>query len=183
MYLSTFTIRSSLLRRRRSTVRCIQETRRGCHFLFRSGDREILNTQGSTRVGLTYDLRGVGGYIVTAPSIVQGHVYRYAAGFELEPRRLEVIPDELVPCPPKIEVASVIRTDAHDRAVSWLAKRDPAVSGQRGHLQMFKTAVALVRKFGMRGDQLWSLLVVYNGKCLPPFSEKELRHKWEDAQK
>lgn len=166
----------------RGVIRCIQETKRGVHFLFRA-EREVRNTQGSTFNGLTYDLRGDGGYIVTAPSIVGDHVYRYAESYELEPKRLEVIPDELIPPPPKIQVASVVPTGAYERALKWLAKRDPAVSGQRGHTQMFKTAVALRRKFGLTGDQLWSALVLYNETCIPPFGEKALRHKWSDCQK
>jgi putative DNA primase/helicase len=68
------------------------------------------------------------------------------------------------------------------RARAYLARCDPAVSGQGGHNQTYKVAVKLVKGFGLDSDTALALLLSdYNPKCSPPWSEKELRHKVEDA--
>lgn len=80
-------------------------------------------------------------------------------------------------------LAGVADVERWDRARKWLARREPAVSGQYGHGKMFKTAVALFRMFRLSPEEVWALLCEYNARCVPPFSESELRHKWADAQK
>jgi hypothetical protein len=44
-------------------------------------------------------------------------------------------------------------------------------------------AVVLVQGFGLGEADAWSLMCEYNQKCSPPWDEKGLRHKLEDAQK
>jgi len=64
-----------------------------------------------------------------------------------------------------------------------LQKVEPAVSGQGGHNKLFYACCGVLRKFGLSLDQAWPLLLEYNSRCQPPFSERELLHKAEDALK
>ena len=68
-----------------------------------------------------------------------------------------------------------------DRARAYLAKIPPAVSGQGGHNQTFTAACALVSKLELSQGDAWRLLEEYNSRCLPPWSERELAHKFNDA--
>jgi hypothetical protein len=67
-----------------------------------------------------------------------------------------------------------------DRARAYLAAIPGAVSGAGGHNQTFAVACKLV-EFGLSPDEAWSLLAEYNQRCAPTWSERELRHKLEDA--
>lgn len=69
-----------------------------------------------------------------------------------------------------------------ERARAYLAKLDPAVSGQGGHNQTFTAACKLV-EFGLSEEEAWELLWAFNLKCAPPWSERDLRHKLRDAFK
>ncbi len=73
--------------------------------------------------------------------------------------------------------------EAVRRARAYVARIEPAISGQNGHSQTFRVAVVLILKFSLSFEQAWSLLLEYSERCLPPWSEKELRHKLEDALK
>ncbi len=68
------------------------------------------------------------------------------------------------------------------RAVAYLAKCEPAISGSGGHDQTFKVAVAVGPGFDLPPDTAFRLLwTLYNPRCEPPWSEPELRHKVDDA--
>jgi hypothetical protein len=69
-----------------------------------------------------------------------------------------------------------------ERAVAYLASCPPAISGQGGHDQTFAVARAIVWGFDLGADVGLDLLSRhYNPRCVPPWSEKELRHKVEEA--
>jgi hypothetical protein len=70
-----------------------------------------------------------------------------------------------------------------DRARKYLAKMPPAVSGQGGHDATFHAACTLVLGFGLGRTQALTLLSEWNERCDPPWSEKELEHKIDDANK
>jgi hypothetical protein len=55
-----------------------------------------------------------------------------------------------------------------------------AISGAGGHDATFAVACKLV-EFGLSPDDAWRLLLEYNQRCHPQWSERELRHKLEDA--
>lgn len=63
-----------------------------------------------------------------------------------------------------------------------MAATPPAVSGQDGHGQTYSLAIALYHGFNLSEQEAWTLLQAYNLKCSPPWSERELRHKMNDAQ-
>jgi len=68
------------------------------------------------------------------------------------------------------------------RAVAYLDKTPPAISGQGGHPTTYTAAVALVHGFCLSPDRALELLLAhYNPRCQPPWTEKELRHKVDDA--
>lgn len=68
------------------------------------------------------------------------------------------------------------------RAVAYLAKCEPAISGDKGHDRTFKVAVAVGPGFDLPPETAFRLLWThYNPHCEPPWSERELRHKVKDA--
>src|SRR5208337_2789273 len=72
---------------------------------------------------------------------------------------------------------------AEERCRRYLAKVDPAVSGQGGHNQTMRAAGIIVRSRIPNDGIAWQLLNEYNARCQPEWSEKELRHKLDDAFK
>jgi hypothetical protein len=60
---------------------------------------------------------------------------------------------------------------------AYIAKLDPAISGQRGHDATFKAACALVWRFGLSPEEAWPYALEYNSRCIPPWSEHDLRRK------
>jgi hypothetical protein len=68
------------------------------------------------------------------------------------------------------------------RALAYLAKMPPAISGQGGHPATYAAATALVYGFELEPDHALAILLEsYNPRCEPEWTEKELRHKVEDA--
>lgn len=67
-----------------------------------------------------------------------------------------------------------------DRARTYIAKMPDAISGADGSGATFAVACKLV-EFGLSPDDAWLLLVEYNQRCQPQWSERDLRHKLEDA--
>ncbi|MDP0497953.1 MAG: hypothetical protein Q7Q73_17260 [Verrucomicrobiota bacterium JB024] len=72
---------------------------------------------------------------------------------------------------------------SQSQARRYLEKCPPATSGQGGHNQTFKVACALVHGFALEREEALELLRGYNHRCQPPWSEKELAHKIDDAMK
>lgn len=68
-----------------------------------------------------------------------------------------------------------------ERARKYLANVDPAVSGQSGHNTTFRAACVLVLGFGLTENESLGLLSEWNARCVPPWSDQELRHKIESA--
>lgn len=67
------------------------------------------------------------------------------------------------------------------RARSYLATIEGAISGQGGHNKTFRLACVLIQKFELTIEQAWPLFAEWNQQCEPPWSEKELLHKLQDA--
>ena len=67
------------------------------------------------------------------------------------------------------------------RARRYLSKLPPAISGQGGHAATFKATCRLVIGFGLDSEQSLALMREWNESCQPPWSEKELVHKVDDA--
>jgi hypothetical protein len=73
--------------------------------------------------------------------------------------------------------------DAIQRAKRYLEKLPPAIQGQNGSAACFRAACVLRRGFALSMEQALQAIAEWNAKCEPPWSEWELRHKLEDAEK
>ena len=67
------------------------------------------------------------------------------------------------------------------RILNYLAKCPAAISGSHGHDQTFKVAVVLVWGFCLSRNEALEYLRLYNVRCQPAWSEKELAHKIDSA--
>jgi hypothetical protein len=68
-----------------------------------------------------------------------------------------------------------------ERARRYVAKCPAGVSGQGGHDATFHAAAVLVWGFALGETEALMLLNEYNGRCVPPWSERELQHKVRSA--
>ena len=67
-------------------------------------------------------------------------------------------------------------------ARAYLAKLPAAVSGQGGHPATYRAASILAHGFELPWDDAWGLLQEWNAShCTPPWTDKDLRHKLNDA--
>jgi hypothetical protein len=73
--------------------------------------------------------------------------------------------------------------DVIARARAYLDKVDPGISGQGGSIPCFRAACILLEGFALTKEEALPLMREYSAKCSPPWSEKELLHKLEDAEK
>lgn len=74
------------------------------------------------------------------------------------------------------------RWSAEARASAYLLKVDPAVSGEGGHDRTFRLACAIGPGFALDPETAYQLLAAeFNPRCVPPWSESEIRHKVRDA--
>jgi hypothetical protein len=70
------------------------------------------------------------------------------------------------------------------RAIAYLATIDPAEDGNFGSNPTLRAAAVLVVRFALPDDVGFRLLREhYNPRCLPPWSDEQLRHKIESAHK
>lgn len=71
--------------------------------------------------------------------------------------------------------------DLKERILRYMASVPPAIQGQNGSGQTYYVACQLVNGFALSRDDALFLLREYNSRCQPPWSEKELEHKVDDA--
>ena len=69
------------------------------------------------------------------------------------------------------------------RARAYLARVDPATSGQQGHTRTLEAALKVADVCGLGEADTLEALRGYGARCVPPWSEKELRHKASEAVK
>jgi hypothetical protein len=151
----------------------------GVHLVFSvPADVELSNR---VRVaGHAVDVRCDGGFIVIAPSELDTGPYRLLDRGpirELLPRWLACL--RAVPAPPPVPLPDHL-TPSLERALAYTAQCEPAISGQGGHQATFRVALKCV-EFGLSIMDTLVVLREYNGRCDPPWSEKELVHKCEQA--
>jgi len=142
------------------------------------------------------EIRSTGAQTVVGPSThPSGDVYDPLAGdpASVEPEALTLAVQALAeavirkrgcePKPAKVRTVQLADDDAvMARAAAYLDRIPPAVSGSGGHSQAYAAATAMVHGFGLEPAAALDLLRDrYNPRCDPPWSEKELQHKVEDA--
>jgi hypothetical protein len=69
------------------------------------------------------------------------------------------------------------------RARKLLATIPPGIQGQNGSKPTYRAACALVLGFGLGVDEALPFLREYSARCVPPWSDKELLHKLEEASR
>lgn len=70
-----------------------------------------------------------------------------------------------------------------ERIRRYLDKCDPAINGNGGHAKTFAVACAVSNGFALDESTTLEYLRVYNQRCDPPWSDKELAHKAHEAAK
>lgn len=70
-----------------------------------------------------------------------------------------------------------------ERARRYVAVMPPAIAGSHGHDATFAAACALVKGFGLSFAEARPLMLEYNARCEPAWSEKDLDYKLEQADK
>lgn len=70
-----------------------------------------------------------------------------------------------------------------ERARKYVDKMPIAVSGENGSGKAFNVACKLVKGFELSDNDALELMKEYSSRCDPPWSEKELLHKLEDAKR
>jgi hypothetical protein len=138
--------------------------------------------------GKPIDLRCEGAYVVCPWSKSEGgKPYQWIGELvqadDLPPLRVSWLRERK----PSRVVSPAIPTTNHENAVwrarGYLAHIEGAIAGMRGHDRTFRVACVLTIKFGLTLEQAWPLFIEWNGQCEPPWSEKELLHKLQDALK
>ena len=94
--------------------------------------------------------------------------------------------------PPLISPAATTRAtkrtctptrDVFTRARRYLLGVPPAIAGQHGDLQTFRMCCRLVRGFALSDGDALQLLMDWNTRCQPPWSERELIAKLRRARR
>ena len=70
-----------------------------------------------------------------------------------------------------------------ERITRYLDKCPPAVEGNGGDNQTFTVACALVNGFALDEAEALRHMLVYNATCSPPWKERDLRRKVQEAAK
>lgn len=119
------------------------------------------------------------------PSTPPGGVYSYSIGRGAPAnvdRALETVPAEPV-APPRRPLAASSSNDVVSRARAYLDRCEPAVSGQGGHTHTFRVTQKLVRGFALERDVALSLLLEWNERCQPPWTQRDLERKVDQAER
>ncbi len=85
--------------------------------------------------------------------------------------------------PPATRVSGPALGSVQERARAYVATMPAAISEQKGHRTTFKVACRLVIGFDLAPSDAFPILAEYNARCEPPWSEAELWHKLNDADK
>jgi hypothetical protein len=70
-----------------------------------------------------------------------------------------------------------------ERASKYVAVMPPSLSGSGGHNAAFAAACALVKGFNLSVNEARGVMAEFNGRCVPPWNERELEHKLTQADK
>jgi P4 family phage/plasmid primase-like protien len=136
----------------------------GRHILYALPEFPVLNS--ASKIGPGLDIRGVGGYIVAAPSIhpETKRPYEWDGMTEIERQTI-------TPAPPWL--LRLIRDGEHRKGGRRLDAGDPIPEGARND-RLFRVGSHL-RRIGFSADGILAALAVVNrDRCKPPLSTNEL---------
>jgi hypothetical protein len=97
---------------------------------------------------------------------------------------LAAAPASIPPPPPRPERPRTAYggASAIDRAAKYLAAVPGAISGSGGHAHTFMVAQRMVKGFALTVDEAYALMANdWNPRCQPPWTERQLRRKCEEA--
>ena len=86
---------------------------------------------------------------------------------------------------PAIRTALMVkpmRAEPLERARRFLARTGPAIAGQHGDLRTFRMCCRLVRGFALSDHEALTLLMDWNARCEPPWSDEDLLAKLRHAR-
>jgi hypothetical protein len=69
-----------------------------------------------------------------------------------------------------------------DRARRYIERVPPAITGQHGDLHTFRVCCRLVRGFALDDGEAFTVLMAWNARCQPPWTDAELREKLRRAR-
>jgi hypothetical protein len=85
-------------------------------------------------------------------------------------------PGERPVVPPEL-FATVVKL-----ARNYVKKMKPAVEGKGGDAQTFKVVCTLENDFALPFEEAWPILLEWNNRCDPPWTEDDLVRKWEYSE-
>ncbi len=116
------------------------------------------------------------------PAVGHAYVYWTCTGEPINVEAaLRAVPAPAPPPPPSPRPLATGGASAFDRARAYLAKCEPAIQGSGGRTTTFVTAQRLVRGFALSVPDALLLMQEWNRRCVPPWSEHDLRVKVEEA--
>ncbi len=153
----------------------------GWHYLFKPPSFETLG-----RVGPGVDLKKRGGYIVAPPSRTT-LMYAWLRPPETPLAELPAWLQSLAKRPEPaqaIQVADIgeVALDRRiARAMAYLEHVEPAVQGQNGSTRTLTAAAHVARGFALPPDRALAAMRDWNARCQPPWSDRELKRKIDEA--
>lgn len=172
----------------------VQTPRGGFHYYYRmpegGEDDDVLRNTQKAKDCLGYgdvDTRGIGGYVVGPGSTTAAGTYDVICDVEPAPIPTWVIEAMRAYKRPKPAARQIMPASVMDpsrrleRARAYVARMPGAISGSGGHTQAMKVARACATGFGLSESEILEVLHDWNGRCTPPWSDRELAHKAKEA--
>lgn len=167
----------------------------GTHFIFKAPPGvAICNSQ--KKIHPSVDVRGngggMGGMFVLAPSVAKAGPYQMVQDGAPQATLSGWLLDLMLASSKVDEPVAPTRIDGRwgrdlehraRRALAYVEKCPPAISGSNGHDTTFRVALALVRGFELPTDAALEVLRFYNASCHPAWRDCDLLHKIHDAER
>lgn len=158
----------------------------GYHLYFRRP--ENVDLVGVVTKGVDL-LKGKGQSVLAPPSIhpMTGCIYEWIRSWPRSPQPMPpwligLCRRPLVVVPRRDEPRAVNHETQLERAYRYAQRVEGAVSGSGGHRHTLLLAMKLAGTFpGLDFGDLWEILAAWNQTCLPPWNQRELQHKLQDA--
>lgn len=81
-----------------------------------------------------------------------------------------------------LKATAPLRSAAFERAKARMIELPPAVEGEHGDDATYQVACMLVRDHGLGADEALELMMGWNERCIPPWTEGDLRKKIAGAE-
>ncbi len=140
------------------------------------------------------DLLGFGGFTILPPSVTAKGAYRWLEDGAPEAELGGWLLDRAVALSTKAAPAAPVVTERRerwtddvraraDRAIAYVGRMPLAISGAGGHDAAYAVALVLLRGFSLPRSVAKLILADYSARCRPPWSDRELEHKLDQAER